>query len=284
MVQAETPPGIAVDGVVFQNSIQKWFLYLQEGQQISDTDVFNEAKWPSLVRVLIAKLIIYDLVIAAASGAMIVFSNTSQSYNQLAAQINTGSIMVADYACLLAVGFTYPVVVNLIIINGVSFGPSGSLADINALITWLNGLSKGIFIIEGTTLKSLGNANIITTFNYTHAGGGVNSQFIQSNQRIVNVSQATSSSGSTSTGQKGPVKRIEAGPSVVEWYDSSSFWSNMFKSTGGALVSGQSGGVVGQIQADACVYSNRLGISLPFCPELKRVKVFQLVNKPRPNC
>lgn len=281
MVQASTPPGIAVDGIVFQESIHKWMLYLQEGQQIPDADVFDESKWPPLVRVLIAKLIIYDLVINAASGAMIVFANASQTYNQLAAQVTSGSVMVADYTCVLAVGYTYPITINLIIINGVSFGPSSSLADDNALINYLNGLNKGTFILDngGASLKSLGNPNIITTFNYTHGGGGVNSSFTQTNARIVNVTQQTSS-GSTSTGQKGPIKRIEAGPSVAEWYDSSTFWSNMFKSSGGALVSGQSGGVVGQIQADACVFANRLGISLPFCPELKRVKVFQLVKKP----
>ena len=89
----------------------------------------------------------------------------------------------------------------------------------------------------------------------------------------------SSSSGSSSTGQQGPVKRMEAGPSVVEWYDSSTFWSNMLKSTGGSLVSGQSGGVVGQIQQEVCLYAQKFLISFPFCPAYKRVRAPIIIKK-----
>lgn len=276
LVVSYTPPGLAVDGIVFTDSRNKWMIYLQAAFDISDTDLFKEEVWPPLARVLIAKLIVLDMINNAAAGAMLVLANASQTYNQLASQITTGTVMVADYTVAFVI--TYPVVINLISINGVSFGPSTSLVDANAVINYLNGLSKGQFSFNGTNLQSLGNSNILTTFNYTHAGGGVNTNFTQSNSRIVNVSQS-SSSGSTSTGQKGPIKRMEAGPSVVEWYDSSSFWSNMFKSTGGSLVSGQSSGVVGQIQQDVCLYALKYKIYFPFCPALKRVKAPTVFKK-----
>jgi PKD repeat protein len=275
MVQANTPVGLAVDGIVFTDARNRWMLFLQAAFEVSDTDLFNESKWPPLARVLISKLIILDMINTAASGAMIVFANASQTYNQLSAQVTSGTVMVADYT--VPFNITYPVTVNLIEVNGVPFGPSTSLADANALITYLNNLQKGIFSLNGPTLQSLGNSNILTTFNFTHAGGGVNSAFTQSNPRIVNVTQS-SSSGSTSSGTQGPIKRMEAGPSVVEWYDSSTFWSNMLKSSGGSLVNGQSGGVVGQVQSDICLYAQKFGIYFPFCQAYKRVsapKVFK---------
>lgn len=275
MVQSQTPVGLAVDGVVFTDARNKWMIYLQSAFKISDTDVFNEVVWPPLARVLIAKLIILDMINVAAAGAMIVFANASQTYNQLSAQITSGSIMVADYS--VAFNPTYPVTINNITINGVTF-TSTSLVNANALINYLNGLSKGTFALSSGNLVSLGNANILTTFNYTDAVGGTNTNFVQSNARIVNVSQS-SSSGSSNTGQQGPIKRMEAGPSVVEWYDSSTFWSNMLKSTGGSLVAGQSGGVVGQIQADVCLYAMKYKIFFPFCPAYKRVKAPTIFKK-----
>lgn len=275
MVQSQTPVGLAVDGVVFTDSRNKWMLYLQSAFKITDADVFNEIKWPPLARVLIAKLIILDMINTAAAGAMIVYANASQTYNQLSAQIVDGTVMVADYS--VAFNPTYPVTINNIAINGVTF-TSGSLADANALINYLNALGKGGFSLASGNLQSLGNANILTTFNYTHAGGGVNTNFTQSNARVVNVSQSTSSGGSSGTVQ-GPVKRMEAGPSVVEWYDSSTFWSNMLKSSGGSLVNGQSGGVVGQIQSDICLYAMKYRLYFPFCPAYKRVKAPQVFKK-----
>lgn len=277
MVQASTPVGLAVDGIVFTDSRNKWMLYLQAAFEITDIDLFKEEVWPPLARVLISKLIILDMINAAAAGAMIVFANASQTYNQLSAQITTGTIMVADYSVVFAP--TYPVTINLILINGVSF-TSGALADANALINYLSSLGKGIFSLNGGNLQSLGNSNILTTFNYTDAVGGVNTNFTQTNPRIVNVSQSTSS-GSTSTGQKGPLKRLEAGPTVAEWYDSSTFWSNMLKSNGSRGLVGQSGGVVGQVQSDICLYAHKFKIYFPFCPALKRVKAPQVVKKPK---
>jgi PKD repeat protein len=51
---------------------QYWQLYLQKGPtpQIPNADVFNESKWPSLYRLLIAKLVVYSYYLSILKGSL----------------------------------------------------------------------------------------------------------------------------------------------------------------------------------------------------------------------
>ena len=64
-------------------------------------------------------------------------------------------------------------------------------------------------------------------------------------------------SGSTGTTTK-QVKRIETGPSNAEWYDMSSYWSNILKN--GDM------GLLPLLTEDVCMWADSLGIQFPFCP------------------
>lgn len=82
----------------------------------------------------------------------------------------------------------------------------------------------------------------------------------------------TSLSTSTTSNKKGPVKRIETGPSSAEWYDSSTFWSSMFK---GAA---DNPGVFGLLVAEICMYADRVKVELPMCLKRKKTHLFLLSN------
>lgn len=260
MVQYDLPTGLAFDSIGFDQLIRKWQLYFQEAAKVEDSNVFDESKWPSLWNVLIDKCIVYDLVLKAATSSMASFIAAAESYNALISKVTTSTIQVADYSVAL-IQNDFPVVVNLIISDGVSIGPSSSQANFTALLNYLNTLNIGLFNIQGANLVSLGNSKILTTFNYTHNGTGANGAFAQSNARVVSVTQAISSSGGT-LGTKGPVKSIETGPSKASWYDSSTFWSNIFKGISGAA---GGSGLFAQISAEICTYAKKLKIKMPMC-------------------
>lgn len=277
MVEYELPSGISYDSIGFTQGIRKWQLYLQEAANILDEDVFNEAKWPPLYNVLISKLIVYDLIIKASTSSMASFIAAAETLNTLKTQIISGTIQVADYSLPLIQA--YPLTVNLIIIDGVS-KTSGALADLPALLSWLNGLLYGNFSVDGGgNLISLGNSHILTTFNYTHNGTGTNTSFTQSNARVVPINQSISTSGSAGTG-RGPLKSLETGPSKAAWYDSSAFWATIFKSVGNGI-NGQAGGIFGSIISDICNYSRKLGVKMPMCESYKIVRPFIIA---RGNC
>lgn len=267
MVRGDLPMGLVLDNIVYQNSIRKWQLYLQGAAEISDVDVFDESKWPSLVNVLISKLVVYDLILTAARGSMTSFITAAQNYNSLVNQMVENNVAVYDYLYTFPAPVSYPINVSLIIINGVSFGPSGNLANIGAFIAWLNSLGSGVFSLQGNNLSSISNSNIVTTFNYTDGNGGVNATFTQSNPRVVST-QSSVTIGSSNSQSSGNLKRLETGPAVAEWYDSSQYWSNIFKSGSGGsgLVNGGSGGgIIGEVKEDICTYSNRVKIKMPMC-------------------
>jgi len=122
-------------------------------------------------------------------------------------------------------------------------------------------------VFDETKWPSLWNVLIAKLVDYDLVLRGIN---------LLASSAATSSTGGTSsvTGQ-GALKSLEAGPSKASWYDPSIFWSNMFKASVGGSKS-----VVGSIQAQACAWSDRIGVQLDFCPQRKNFtkKVFLNAN------
>lgn len=265
MVQYALPIGLAFDSIGFSQSIRIWQLYLQPAPTppIADADVFDESKWPPLYNVLISKLIIMDLVVKAATASMASFIAAAESFNSLLSSTTEGTVQVADYT--INWNGSFPITINLLEANGVAFGPSPSLANDSAVLAWLNGLGVGQFAFTnaGANLSSLGNSTILTTFNYTPTTGGLNGAFVQSNVRVVPFLQSVTISGGGAFSSKGTLKSLETGPSKAQWYDPSVFWSTIFKTTAGA--DGSSGGVLGSIQMEICLYAGRLTIKLPGC-------------------
>jgi PKD repeat protein len=169
LVTCDLPAGISFDTNCFGQSLRKWQLFLQPFAGIHDADVFNESKWPPLWNVLLAKLLVYDQIIKAASTAMVTLQTSAASQTA-----------------------------------------------------------------EG---------GIVTT--------------------------------------KGPIKKIETGPSNVEWYDGSAYWTNMLKGSSGA----NQGGVLGMIQSDLCVFARRLGVRLPMCNyNPKQITLFQILKPNKRIC
>jgi hypothetical protein len=75
--------------------------------------------------------------------------------------------------------------------------------------------------------------------------------------------------GTTPVTAKGPVKRIETGPSNVEWYDLSTFWDNLSKTIGGE-------GILQLALDDICAFANQLGVWLPMCPYVDVPHLFSI--------
>lgn len=73
MVRYELPAGITFDENAFEALKYKWQLHLQMliDPHIPDSDVQDETKWPTLVNVLIAKLIVYDMVMKQVTSSLI---------------------------------------------------------------------------------------------------------------------------------------------------------------------------------------------------------------------
>lgn len=260
MVACNIPVGLAVDSICFKNSIQTWQLFLQPymNPKIEDADVFNEVKWPPLANVLISKLIIYDIVLAAANSSMASYYSALKSIGKT--NNSTSTVLVSDYATVLpmSAGFT-AVRVDSIFINGVSYGPYAGTTN-GDVINYLNSLGKGNFSLQGLNLTSPSNANVLSTLSltYTVSGNpvGHNLSFTASNQKIVAVDQLVEVVGEVTDVMMGPIKYLETGPSKTEWYDSSAFWTAMFKKDG----------VFETIRNEICGFASRIKVQLPFCP------------------
>lgn len=70
LFQTFIPPGLEVDESSAENIKRKWQLFLQPLVN-PEIDVFDELFWPPLVNYMIAQLIAYDLIIAAANRYLI---------------------------------------------------------------------------------------------------------------------------------------------------------------------------------------------------------------------
>lgn len=274
MVQYDLPIGLALDSIGFQQAIQKWMLFLQPAANILDANVFLESYWPPLFRILIAKLVIYEMIMKAAVASMTSYISAAESYNQLASSTTTETIQVSDYT--IALDQSYPLTVNLVIANGVNYGPSPGQANLGVLLTWLNSLGIGGFAVSGGNLVSLGNQDILTTFNYTAQDGGHNGAFIQSNSRVIPLTIPVTQPITGGIGAKGPLKQLDTGPSKAQWYDSSQYWLNIFKTPD---ANGSGGGLMTGIAADLCMFANRLTIKLPMCPAQNSLVKVPLIGR-----
>lgn len=81
-IEAESPGNLAMSENFKNNKIFYWRVFLQSAFNISDADLNDETKWPLKVNLLIAKLVVYDAIMLAATGNFIAFlggSYTSSS-------------------------------------------------------------------------------------------------------------------------------------------------------------------------------------------------------------
>lgn len=72
LVENEQPPGLVVPLSYVSLKAMEWRVYLQKAitPGILDGDVQNEAAWPFLVNILIAKLIVFDFIIKSIKSLM----------------------------------------------------------------------------------------------------------------------------------------------------------------------------------------------------------------------
>lgn len=79
MIKGDLPTGFVVDPLLLDQDIKKWQLYLQPEMVpvIADSDVFIETAWPTLANVMIAKLVVYEIILRGASQAVTATSNNS---------------------------------------------------------------------------------------------------------------------------------------------------------------------------------------------------------------
>lgn len=88
------------------------------------------------------------------------------------------------------------------------------------------------------------------------------------------VSTLSSESGSTSTGN---IKKIESGPSVAEWYDTSSTWKTIFAGKSDT-------GFFGSLTQEICIFAGRQNIRIPeICGRKKLTLLFGVSKKPCPD-
>lgn len=93
-------------------------------------------------------------------------------------------------------------------------------------------------------------------------------------------SSSSTSSSSVTDSSGGKVKKITAGPTEVEYFDSSASDSD---AAANALKAMQPGGVIDIIKQNICMLAERLGIYLPICNRPPSTKVVpKIVNRRRP--
>jgi PKD repeat protein len=80
--------------------------------------------------------------------------------------------------------------------------------------------------------------------------------------KILSGSSTTGSGGSTGGLGKGAVKSMEMGPSKASWYDPSTYWTSLFKSTVGG-----SDSIIESVRSVACALGSKLGVKVPNCPK-----------------
>lgn len=268
LVAGEFPGGMSVSPMYYSQLVRKWQLYLQDSQGISNADVFNESKWTPLGNVLIAKLVVYDLILIAQRNVITSMSSSGHSSILPASPIQ----LLTDFSIHLE----YPVALNIIslLVNGATIaGPVSAIHNDSEMIDWLNTLNLGSFQLVGNAITTIGNSNIFTKIIYSTISNAQQLEvlFTAANQRL--SAQTTNTSTSNFTGIQGPVKKITTGPSDVEWVDLSTYWANLLKN-----------GILLNVESELCMLGYKLGIRLWFCPPRKNTKVFIVGRKPPVNC
>ena len=79
-LQVELPHGFTLDNNFINQKIRYWRLFLQDGFDISDSNLDIDLAWPILVKVLIAKLVAYDALVLAIKGNLLtIFGSNANS-------------------------------------------------------------------------------------------------------------------------------------------------------------------------------------------------------------
>lgn len=93
------------------------------------------------------------------------------------------------------------------------------------------------------------------------------------------VKESNSSSTSESSQGSGEVKRIQTGPTEVEFFNDTDSES---KTSSNVIKAMQPGGVIDILKQNLCMLAERLSIYLPICRTVKKVVVPKVVNHRRP--
>lgn len=92
-------------------------------------------------------------------------------------------------------------------------------------------------------------------------------------------SSESESESSESSGGSGEVKRIQTGPTEVEFFNDTDSES---KTSSNVIKAMQPGGVIDILKQNLCMLAERLSIYLPICRTVKKVVVPKVVNHRRP--
>lgn len=94
-----------------------------------------------------------------------------------------------------------------------------------------------------------------------------------------NSSSTSESESSESSRGSGEVKRIQTGPTEVEFFNDTDSES---KTSSNVIKAMQPGGVIDILKQNLCMLAERLSIYLPICRTVKKVVVPKVVNHRRP--
>lgn len=262
LVSLEVPTGIDYSSDQVDVFIKKWQLYLQPlvvEKTITDIRVFDQPFWPPLVNMLISKLVIYEIILAASKLALLSYNNTT------AAQLGK-TTQVCDYTINHAMtpSALLPMTNITLAWDTSTITNVGPVISIAALITWLNSLDVNLFQYTNGIIFTTNSAKLIKTLTVTYNGSTTVYTFVQTNCELSTVT-ITNTSQNTNAG----VKYIETGPSKVEWFNVGDFWDKMFRVYG----QDQETGVFGNLVKEICMIASRVRIQLPICDQIS-------INKP----
>jgi PKD repeat protein len=249
IIDEERPTLIPKDSVFEDQRKKYWMLHLQIliDPKIADAFVFDETKWPNMVKILIANLVIRDVLAKLGKEAM---TQSISHYNT----INSQQITITESG------------------NIISF--VGTSATLNAptggdSYQWQKDGNNLAGATSQTYVASLPGSYtcIVTTATVPSTFGPI----------VVSMSNTTTST--TTAG--GGLKSLETGPSKAEWYDVSQTISSIFKPVMGP--GGVMSSVFDELTSDICSTASRLRIRLPFCPKLVQNTIIP-IKVERPHC
>lgn len=286
MIRYEVPAQIEMSQLGMQNLIQKWQLWLQpftKPSPIADINVFNQAAWPPICNVLISKLVVYDLIMRAATSAMTAYGATMQVFGKVDPTITT-YVSVADfYSDTFPVGDLQSgdtITVESYRVNSQTIQWGNTFESWDEVVGALTGDGHGVMYYRevdgGTQLYSLSTNDIIQSLILQYNDeDSIEIEFVQENTRVATANQTVTIEASVPDSLPGPIKKLETGPSNTEWYDSSTFWRSMFTTAPGANnpETGFSGGIMQNLSKEICSMAARLGIRLPMCKTIMPVNV-----------
>ena len=100
----------------------------------------------------------------------------------------TNNVLLTDYA--ISMDFTSPITVSSIKINGEDIEGGGPFSNNDDLISWLNTLGKGVFLLEDGNVSSKDNPNLISSLVYYTLADPTEYtvEFSQRDQMVINTS------------------------------------------------------------------------------------------------